>query len=267
MFRPRLTALFAVALLSACAPTRKPAATAAPAAKKAENHDDQRAFIAHEFFLRARQQEMDGNDAVALSYYQIAYEYDTDSRDLCFLLTDKMKSAGKLDTALTTGLRCLALPGQTDSREYQMVAEIYLRKGDLASALTYYNKAVELDDQDKDLLYTLATLYESLKDIPRHVAVMEKLLPRIDYPVRLVEKQGQNYRMLGKVDAVANLYRTAWEKTGNPLFGEKLASFYEDQEMYASLLDVLRKLAEENPDNLQYELQKARAQILAGHPD
>lgn len=267
MFRPRLTALFAAALLSACAPTRKPAATAAPAAKKAESHDDQRAFIAHEFFLRARQQEMDGNDAVALSYYQIAFEYDADSRDLCFLLTDKMKSAGKLDTALTTGLRCLALPGQPDSREYQMVAEIYLRKGDLASALTYYNKAVELDDQDKDLLYTLATLYESLKDIPKHVAVMEKLLPRIDYPVRLVEKQGQNYRMLGKIDAVANLYRTAWEKTGNPLFGEKLASFYEDQEMYTSLLDVLRKLAEENPDNLQYELQKARAHILAGHPD
>lgn len=260
--------ILALALLSACAPTRKsPVSAQNPAAKKSEVHDDQRAFIAHEFFLRARQQEMDGNDAVALSYYQIAYEYDSSSRDLCFLLTDKLKAAGRLDTALSTGLHCLTLPGQPDSREYQMVAETYLRRGDLPSALNYYNKAVELDDQDKDLLYTLATLYESLKDIPRHVAVMEKLLPRIDYPVRLVEKQGQNYRMLGRIDSVASLYRTAWEKTGNPLFGEKLASFYEDQEMYANLLDVLRKLAEENPDNLQYELQKARAQILAGHPD
>jgi Flp pilus assembly protein TadD len=263
-----LSALLALAL-AACAPgSRKAASQAqAPAAKKAEIHDDQRAFIAHEFFLRARQQEMEGNDAVALSYYQIAYEYDTDSRDLCFLLTEKLKAAGRMDSAMATGLRCLALKGKPDSREYQTVAEIYLRKGDLAQALSYYNKAVELDDQDKDLLYTLATLYESLKDIPRHVAVMEKLLPRIEYPVRLVEKQGQNYRLLGKIDAVASLYRTAWDKTGNPLFGEKLASFYEDQEMYTSLLDVLRKLAEENPENLHYELQKARAQILAGHPD
>jgi len=110
----QLPALLAVALLAACAPTRKPAATAAPASQKAEVHDHQRAFIAHEFFLRARQQEMDGNDAVALSYYQIAYEYDSSSRDLCFLLTDKLKSAGRLDTALTTALRCLALPGQPD---------------------------------------------------------------------------------------------------------------------------------------------------------
>ena len=257
-------------LMSACAPAQRanPAKSAAPdAAKKADVHNEQRAFIAHEFFLRARQQEMEGNDAVALSYFQIAYEYDPDSRDLCFLLTDKLKAAGKMDSALVTGKRCLELKGEPDSREYQAVAEIYLRKGDVPSALGYYNKAVELDDQDKDLLYTLATLYESLKDIPKHVAVMEKLLPRIEYPVRLVEKQGQNYRLLGKIDAVAKLYTTAWDKTSNPLFGEKLASFYEDQEMYASLLTVLRKLADENPENLHYELQKARAQILAGQPD
>jgi|GEM_PF-2006212 len=262
-------ALAAAALLfTACSSTLPPPVkTDAPEAKKQDIHNDQRAFIAHEFFLRARQQEMEGNDAVALSYFQIAYEYDPDSRDLCFLLTDKLKAAGKMDSALVTGLRCLELKGAPDSKEFQAVAEIYLRKGDVQSALSYYNKAVELDDQDKDLLYTLATLYESLKDIPKHVAVMEKLLPRIEYPVRLVEKQGQNYRLLGRIDAVAKLYGTAWEKTSNPLFGEKLASFYEDQEMYSSLLDVLHKLVTENPDNLHYELQKARAQILAGKPD
>ncbi len=258
-------------MLSACAPTRKPVAIVDPAAEQAkkqqEIRNEQRAFIAHEFFLRARQQEMEGNDAVALSYYQIAYEYDADSRDLCFLLTEKLKAAGKMDSALVTGMRCLDLKGTPESHEYQSVAEIQLRKGDIKNALVYYNKAVELDDQDKDLLYTLATLYESLKDIPRHVAVMEKLLPKVDYPVRLVDKQGQNYRALGKVDSVAKLYREAWDKTGNALFGEKLASFFEDQEMFTSLLDVLRKLSDENPDNLQYELQKARALILAGQPD
>lgn len=255
--------------LSGCSSSKPkvPAQASAPEARKQEIHSDQRTFIAHEFFLRARQQEMEGNDAVALSYYQIAFEYDAESRDLCFLLTDKLKAAGKMDSALVTGMRCLTLKGKPESREFQAVAEIHLRKGDVQSALSYYNKAVELDDGDKDLLYTLATLYESLKDIPKHVSVMEKLLPRIEYPVRLVEKQGQNFRLLGRIDAVAKLYRTAWEKTGNPLFGEKLASFYEDQEMFSSLLDVLRRLAQENPENLHYELQKARAQILAGKPD
>ena len=72
---------------------------------------------------------------------------------------------------------------------------------------------------------------------------------------------------MGKIDEVAKLYRAAWDRTNNPIFGEKLASFYEDQEMYTSLLDVLRKLAVDNPDNLQYQLQKARSMILAGQLD
>ena len=52
-------------MLGACSATRPPPAQAAPEAKKQDSHNDQRAFIAHEFFLRARQQEMEGNDAVA----------------------------------------------------------------------------------------------------------------------------------------------------------------------------------------------------------
>ena len=272
---PTLPILFLAvsAWLSACAPA-KPAASASPAPGKvslpggvAEDAYNEKAFIAHEFFLRARQQEMEGNDAVALSYFQIAFEYDPRSRDLCFLLTDKLKGAGKMDSALATGLKCLELKGAPNGRELQAVAEIHLRKGEVLKALEFYNRALEMDDTDKDLLYTLATLYESLKDVQKHLAVMEKLLPRIEYPVRLVEKQGQNYRALGKMDALPGLYRAAWDKTGNVLFGEKLASFYEDQELYTNLLDVLRKLAGENPENLHYELQKARAYILAGQPD
>jgi len=155
-----------------------------------------------------------------------------------------------------------AAAGIVNARRTELSLPTYTGPTDAASI-----KALILDDSDKDLLYTLATLYESLKDVHKHLEVMEKLLPKIDYPVRLVEKQAQNYRVLGKVDALAKLYRQAWEKTGNALFGEKLASFFEDQEMYNSLLDVLRKLAADNPDNLHYELQKARALILAGQPD
>jgi tetratricopeptide (TPR) repeat protein len=259
-----------VCLLTACAPTQKQQLKQAKSKdqlKSQEIKKEQREFIAHEFFLRARQQEMDGNDAVALSYYQIAYEYDTDSRDLCFLLTDKLKGSGKLDSALALGLRCLKLTGTATSHENQALAEIYLRNGDIKNALLFYNKAIELNEEDKDLLYTLATLYESLKDIPRHVTVMEKLLPLVEYPERLVEKQVQNYRALRKMDAIPILYRAAWDKTGNPINGEKLASFYEDQEMYANLLDVVRKLGHDNPENLHYALQKARTFILASQID
>ena len=257
-------------ILLGCTATHKLVKTVTPVEDPknlSELREEQRAFIAHEFFLRARAQELEGNDAVALSYFQIAYEYDTKSRDLCFLLTDKLKAAGKMDSALVTGMRCLDLAGEPNSHEYQMVAEILLRKNEIKKALVYYQKALALDDQDKDLLYTLATLYESLKDISKQVSSMEKLLPLVDFPVRLVDKQAMGYRSLGKIDSVASLYRKAWDATSTAYFGEKLAAFYEEEELYTSVLDVLRKLIQQNPENLPYQMQMARAFILGGQTD
>ncbi len=234
---------------------------------KQEIRQEQRSFIAHEFFLRARQQEMDGNAVVALSYYQIAFEYDSSSRDLCFLLLDKLKTVSKLDTAAILMNRCLELKGNPTSAELQSVAEIDLRKGNIAKALEFYNKALDLDGDDKELLFTLSSLYENLKNMPKHIEIMDRLLPLAEYPLRLVEKQALDLRSQGKGDAVVKLYRNAWDRTGDAEFGERLANFYETQELYTSQLDVLRKLVQDHPDILQYQGQKARALILAGETD
>ncbi len=234
---------------------------------KQEIRQEQRSFIAHEFFLRARQQEMDGNAVVALSYYQIAFEYDSASRDLCFLLLEKLKAAGKIDSAAILKNRCLVLKGDPTSAELQLVAEIHLRKNEIAKALEFYNKALDLDGDDKELLFTLSSLYENLKNMPKHIEIMDRLLPLAEYPLRLVEKQAQDLRSQGKGDAVVKLFREAWERTGDAEFGERLANFYETQGLYTSQLDVLRNLAQEHPDILQYQGQKARALILAGETD
>ncbi len=235
--------------------------------KKTDSVKIDKRIYAHEFFLRALQHEWAGNEAVVSSYYQIASEYDPQSRDLCFLYADKLKTSRKLDTALKVAAHCLELEGITASNELQIIGEIYLRKGEMAQALVYYNKALDLDDKDRDLLYTLATLYESIKDIPKYTLVMEKLLPKIDYPAQLVDHQAHNYMVAGKLDKLPKLYTEAWEHTNNIVFGEKLAAFYEEQEMYSNLIEVYRHLEMADSDNTKYSLQKARAFELAKLPD
>ncbi len=224
--------------------------------------DEQRLFVAHEFFLRARKQEMLGNDAMALGLYQIAFEYDGASRDLCFILTEKLKAADRLDSALVLGDRCMTLSGDTTTSELQSLAEIHLRMGRVQQALEYYTLALGKSDGNRDLLYTLATLYDGLKDAGKHAGILEELLPKIDYPVRLVEKQAANYKSLGRLQEVAGLYRKAWDRTANPLFGERLADFFEEQGLHNSALDIHRRLAEENPQNVHYKLEKARGYLL-----
>ncbi len=229
--------------------------------------DEQRVFVAHEFFLRARRQEMLGNDAMALGLYQIAFEYDSDSRDLCFILTERFKAADQLDSALALGERCLTLAGDTTVFELQSLAEIHLRFGRVHKALEYYRLALSKNEGDRDLLYTLATLYEGLKDVGRHAEILDELLPHLDYPVRLVEKQVGNYQAIGRLDAVPGLYHKAWDRTKNPFFGERLATFFEEQGIFSRSVEIYQKLAQENPENVHYELEKARSFLQAGQTD
>src|SRR6185295_8013250 len=103
------------------------------------------------------------------------------------------------------------------------------------------------------------SLYEKLQDFPHYAEAMEKLLPRLDYPPRLVEKLFQAYRLLGRGDAAVPVLREAWRRTGRASFGENLAAYYEARDLNRSFLEVAETLARENADNDAYELLRARA--------
>jgi Flp pilus assembly protein TadD len=222
---------------------------------------------AHDFFLRARAMEHEGNAAVALGYFRIAYEYDSESRDLCFILVDRLRHAGLVDTALSFGTRCLKLKGNAEAEEYKLMGELHLRRSELDLAVAMYEKALSLEEGDRDLLYTLATLYENLKLTDQQADVTAKLLPRLEYPQRLVEKQIETLRGLKRPDAIPALLNEAWNKTHTAWFGERLADWFEEGENYDSLLTVLRKLMRDEPDLLQYPIRHARALALAGSED
>ncbi len=222
---------------------------------------------AHDFFLRARQMENEGNEAVALGYFRIAYEYHPESRDLCFILVDRLRSAGMLDTALSFARRCMVLKGEPEADQYKTLGELLLRQKELLAAIDMYEKALALDDGDRDLLYTLATLYESLKETEKQAGVLGKLLQRLDYPQRLVEKQVALLRDLKRIQEVPHLWSEAWTRSKNALFGEHLAEWYEEEGQWDSLLAVTERLSREAGDPLQYQLYSARALALAGRED
>ncbi len=211
--------------------------------------------------------EMDGNEAVAMGYYRIAFEYDPGSRDLCFILTDRYKDQNLLDSALDLGRKCLTLAGGPTSDEYQSLGEIYLRLDSLPAALDSYRHAVSLDESDKDALYTLATLYERDRDWKHYAAAMDKLLPEIDYPEHLVEKQIQTYRLLDRASDALPLLRAAWEKTGRPAYGENLAAYYEAEGDGEAFLKMAESLVSAHPDHPEYALLRARALNACGLVD
>ena len=245
-----------------CAP--HPAVTTA--SNTAKSNED--IPLAHDFFLRARSMEMGGRPGVALGYYQVAYRYNSSNRDLCFILLDRLRDAGKLDSAVVLGKNCFGLEGAPRSREYQSLGQAYLQKDSLHSAMECYREAVRLDDEDRDALYILTGLYEQLGDLPHYAAGLRVLLPQMEYPARLTGKLLQIYQALGQPDSALDVYREILKKSpGNQ---ETLFGYATLAQQYGRLEDAwqsLQKLTELNRENAMYQYALGSAGLELRKPE
>lgn len=224
--------------------------------------------LAHGFFLRARSLEMEGKATAALSYYQIAFRYNSNSRDLCFLLLDRLRDAGRLDSAIAVGKTCFTLEGKPTSRQYQSLGRAHLLKGDAPPAIANYREAVQLDEEDRDALYILAGLYEKSGDAPRYAATLRRLLPQLEYPRQLVDKAVQAYRILGQPDSALEVYREAVKEHPED---------HETQYAYSLLLQrqgrkeeahsVFKNLAQSFPQSAPYQFAFGSAGLELKHSE
>jgi tetratricopeptide (TPR) repeat protein len=210
---------------------------------------------------------MEGNMRMAMDFYAIAFQYDSLNRELCFFLCEKYKSIGKLKKSLEYGLKGTGLAGEPDFYEYKLMGEIYLRLGKVTESTSYYKKAHAMHEEDREILYTLATIYEEVGDISGQVEILEKLIPLANYPERLVIKLARIYNSQRKLQELEQLYRRAWEETNQNLYGERLAGVYESLGLYTHFLNTYRELRANDPENVYYKVQVARTFITLGMTD
>jgi tetratricopeptide (TPR) repeat protein len=244
--------------------TSAASAATAPSARPPEE-----VAAAREYYLLALESERTGDQAAALGWYSIAFRHDAQSRDLCFLYLERLKDAGAVDSSLAVARRCEALvapPEALTFAEHKLLAEVALRAEDGAAALRHYRAAHELKDDDGDVLYMLAGLYEERGDAEAYAAIVRQLLPRLDYPPRLMERLARAYGRLNRADDIVPVLRTAWERTGHPPYGQALAAYYDGKGRRLSMLEVTRRLASLQPAP-EHEWLLARAYAAADRPD
>ena len=229
--------------------------------------EEARRSVAHEFFVRAREQEMRGRPDIAMDFYKISLEYDSLNRELVFLMSEKYRDQGNLNKAVSLAHYGLGLPGEERDVEYMLLGDLYLRKGNLEESMAYFQKALELNGGDRDVLYILLTLYEQADNRSGQITILEQLLPTMEYPERLVEKLAGLYIADSEYGKVAELFQSAWKRTGNNLFAERLASVYESQDEMEKVLSLYRVLYQSDPENAFYRVQIARAYLGLGKLD
>jgi tetratricopeptide (TPR) repeat protein len=285
-FRVAFSALFGAACGVALAVPAPPAASARAVSPRAPEE----VAAAREYFVLARQSDRVGDVAAALEWYRLAFRHDAGSRDLCFLYLERLKDAGAVDSALATARACMALAGDTvassrtpaspgspassaspaftalSAGEHKLLGEIALRAEDPGKALRHYRAAYELNEEDGDVLYVLAGLYEERGEWQAYTGVVERLLPRLGYPARLMERLARAYGQLNRPADLIPALRAAWEETESPQYGQALAAYYDSKGLDLSLLDVAERLAAQDPAP-EFLWMLARAYAGANRPD
>ncbi|WP_307983865.1 tetratricopeptide repeat protein [uncultured Helicobacter sp.] len=106
-----------------------------------------------------------------VAYLECAYSLDPLNEDVVINLAEIYRRNGQNHTAIQMYLKCL--PSQNPNLYYNL-GLCYAKSGELKKAREAYERALELDENDKDAMYNLANIYAEEKDYKIAIKLYEK---------------------------------------------------------------------------------------------
>jgi len=217
--------------------------------------DSPNASAAHENFLRALDMLEINRIIFAELFYKRALANEPESYFLLSELIKILLKQGKSAEAFPLLKLAVQSPKAT-TENLLYVARLYRETGNLDTADIYYRKAIDRMSENYAILYEYSLLLEVLRDreytknnqeinqeFKRLSAEIKKiyeiLLPELDYPARLLEKQLLNYQVTDTPDSVtAILFGEAFKANG--------IAYAEYGLLQAEILSSLKKYGEAN---------------------
>jgi len=200
--------------------------------------DSPNATAAHEHYLRALDMLEDGKIMFAELFFKRALAYDPNSN---FLLSELIKILFRQNKANEAfPLLQLAVKSQkATGDDYLFIARIYKEKEMLDSAAANYKRAVDKMKGNFSIVYEYAKLLEVTQDFVELKRMYDILLPELDYPNRLLEKQIIIYQITDTPDSLlADLLGEAFKANG--------ISYAEYGFLQAQILTALKKYNDAN---------------------
>jgi predicted Zn-dependent protease len=200
--------------------------------------DSPSAIVAHESYLRALDMVEDGKIIFAELFYKRALANEPTSHFLLSELIKILLKQNKSGEAFPLLKLAVQNPKATGD-EFLFIARLYRENGTLDSAESYYKKAANKISGNLGVLYEYAQLLELLQNYPELKRVYDILLPELDYPPRLLEKQLFLYDKTSTPDsATATLLGEAFKANG--------MQYAEYGVLQAEILSNLKKYNEAN---------------------
>lgn len=238
--------------------TIDPVASAAPS-EKVPSHRQAfidsaslvRLEIAHGSFLRALALESQSEYQLAEQFMRHAYESDPSSRFLAFSLVELMEMRGASAEALKLAETAKKLKGVETSSQCALLGRLYSESSNLDSALVYYKKAVDSNDQNLRAAYEYALLLEIAHDYDELMKVYATLLPQIGFPQSMMDRELSLLNAAGKDSVMAELLLSAYESNGDAKYLTEHSKLLFKMKKYEDvLLDVERMKVDSLNDSI-----------------
>lgn len=216
--------------------------------------------MAMEFFINGNVSETQGNFEAAVAQYEKALLYDT-SAGLYYSLAKNYVYLNKLSQALSYSQKAIELDS-LQVEYYDLLSDIYTYGNKRQSAVSTLEKAIKLDSLNIELNYKLARLYENDKPLEA-IRIYNRILSQLgpDWAVltriaELQEKLGNNDEA---IDAVVKLVKL--DPANIPL-KKMLIEFYLKAGKYDEGLKEIDEIIELMPYDLN--ARETKAKLLIG---
>jgi len=214
--------------------------------------------IAHESFLRALQLEAQGESSLAELFIRHAWEADRNNRFLAFSLVESMEARGASTEALKLADTAKTLQGKQTSSQYALLARLYSQNMNLDSSKFYYKKSVEASDQNLRAAYEYALLLEVIRDYDELMRIYGIMLPQINYPRSMVDRQLLLLEKAGKDSMAIDLLTSAYDVIQDPQYRVSRTKLLIKQGRYEESLSSVHEMFAENPnDSMALKFQTA----------
>lgn len=160
------------------------------------------------------------------------------------------------DEAIKEGEKVLTLTKEKESRDYIILADLYLKKNSFEKALLYFQSAYGIVE-DKLLVDKIAyLLFEKLDRKKEAVAYLETHLRVNGYDLYLSQRLSDYYLKMGDVKSIINVYKKIYNNSQDAIVGGKIVELYLLRKNYDGLTEFLEKTQFNN--KMLFEVYKLR---------
>ncbi|HSQ40987.1 MAG TPA: tetratricopeptide repeat protein, partial [Fibrobacteraceae bacterium] len=202
--------------------------------------------IAHESFLRGLLLRNLGKDDFAEIFYKRALANEPGNRFLAFELADILSDNGKSAEALAIARQAILFQGEPSSSQFYLLARLYRENADLDSAMVYYEKTIALSPSHFRALYEYSVILEARQDYQNLLRIYGLLLPLLDYPRPMVEKEVLLLKLKGNDSTLCEFLEHAYEAHGSVEIGRQYAGALLDRKRYTDALAVGKELLQQD---------------------